>query len=123
MRESYRDDGMKRIVLLYIIAASIFSILPMPWLDKKVERWFEAISATHPKALKYFYLFSFFVGIFASIGLTSLIVLAAYTLFFLKHLALLPFLLFLLGFIMWATREMYIAFRDARSIDMKPKAG
>lgn len=113
---------MKRIFLLYMIAVSIFSILPTPWLDKKIERWLEAISATPPKTLKYFYLFSFFAGIASSIGLTSMIGFALYTGLAVKHLASMPVFLFILGFIMWATREMYNAFREAKSIEAKPKA-
>jgi len=69
---------MKGIFFIYFIGVSIFLILPKPWLDKKIERWFEAISTTSPKTLKYFYLFSFFAGIFSSLGLTSMIVFALY---------------------------------------------
>ena len=113
---------MKGIFFIYFIGVSIFLILPKPWLDKKIERWFEAISTTSPKTLKYFYLFPFFAGIFSSLGLTSMIVFALYTGLAVRHLASLAIFLSIFAFIMWATREMYIAFRDARSNGVKPKA-
>lgn len=115
---------MNRFVLLSLIVAFICSFfLPKSSLDKKIEEKFEEwCDAIPPRTLKYFYLFPFFAGIFVSIGLTSLIVFALYTRLFLKHLASLPIFLLFLGFTMWATREMYIAFRDINSVDVKPKA-
>ncbi|MGC1106450.1 MAG: hypothetical protein WA876_07920 [Candidatus Acidiferrales bacterium] len=80
-------------------------------LDKKIEEWFDAIPSG---VQKYFFLLSFVAGIFVSGVLTAAIVFALYTRRSGNPNSLAGCLsaLAFLGFVIWATREMFRAFRN-----------
>jgi hypothetical protein len=81
-------------------------------LDKKIEELCEAIPSG---ILKYFYLLCALAGTFVSVGIIAGIVFAFSSSRFgrPKPLSVLSALAFII-FVVWATREMFRAFKDAR---------